>query len=99
MNWRIRSNRLKPAWVSPMKTEMGGNMTAQIIDEFLVLGKFRLLALDHDIDEGSYSKYRIAGVDYEPVLLNMRPSTGTNPMNYIAIKTTKSFKDEIVELI
>lgn len=74
-------------------------MSAHVVDEVLVLGKFRLLVLDRDVLEGTYSKYRIGKSEYTPVVLNARPSTGTNPQNYIAIKTTESFLGATVELM
>ncbi len=74
-------------------------MSYIVVDEWVLLGKYRLLQLDRDIECKAHAKYLINGTMYEPEYLHMRPLTRTEPLNYIAIKTTESFLGASVELI
>lgn len=74
-------------------------MPYTVVDEWVLLGKHRLLQLDRDIECKAYAKYLINGEIYEPEYLHIRPLTGTVSLNYIAIKTTESFLGASVEFV
>lgn len=72
-------------------------MTAQIIDEFLVLEKYRVMVLDQNVSSLPHAHYRINGETFDPIVLHSKRST--IPRNYIAVKGTNSFKGSTVEFI
>ena len=74
-------------------------MPYTVVDEWVLLGKYRLLQLDRDIECKAYAKHLINGEIYEPEYLHIHPLTGTVPLNYIAIKTTESFLGASVEFV
>ena len=74
-------------------------MPYTVVDEWVLLGKYRVLQLDRDIECKAHAKYLINGTVYEPEHLHIRPLTGTVPLNYIAIKTTESFLGASVEFV
>ena len=71
-------------------------MKANIVDEFLVLNKYRVMVLDKKVRRRNYGSYRIGGKLFEPVPLH---GTASIPRNYIAVKGTASFKGAAVELM
>ena len=74
-------------------------MTAQVLDEFLVLEKYRVMVLDQDIPGGRWAQYPINGEVFDPVRIHVQTQSDTIPLNYIAIRGTNSFKGSIVEFI
>lgn len=72
-------------------------MTAQIVDEFLVLEKYRVMVLDQNVSSLPHAHYRINGETFDPIMLHSKRST--IPRNYIAIKATDSFQGSSVEFI
>ena len=74
-------------------------MTAYVVDEFLVLEKYRVMVLDRDVEMAPHDHYRINGKLFDPVMLHIHKRDMTIPMNYIAIKTTASFKGSAVEFV
>lgn len=74
-------------------------MTAQVVDEFLVLEKYRVMVLDQDIQCEPQARYRINGEVFNPVRIHVQTHTDTIPLNYIAVRGTNSFKGSTVEFI
>lgn len=74
-------------------------MTAQVIDEFLVLDKYRVMVLDREIRCNPHEHYRINGIIFDPVKIHVQTHTDTIPLNYIAIKSKSSFKGSSVEIV
>ena len=72
-------------------------MSAHVIDEFLVLGKYRVMALDQDVHNRFHVCYFIDGRAYPPVHLRGKQAVQI-PGNFIAIKTTRSFQGAPVEI-
>lgn len=72
-------------------------MPYRVVDEWVLLEKYRVLRLDRDIECKAHAKCLINGKVYELKHLHIRPLTGTVPLNYIAIKTTESFLGASVE--
>lgn len=68
-------------------------MPYKVIDEWFLLGRYRVLKLDRAIS-GSGACYRINGKIYEP---KMRSDASL--CNFIAIKTPESFLGAAVEFI
>ncbi len=74
-------------------------MSAHVIDDFQVLGRYRVMVLDRDVCGESHASYRINGQTYHPIALHQRRNTNDIPLNYIAIRSTESFKGASVEII
>lgn len=74
-------------------------MTAQVVDEFLVLEKYRVMVLDQDIPGGCWVHYQINGEVFDPVRIHVQTQSDTIPLNYIAVRGTNSFKGSTVEFI
>lgn len=74
-------------------------MTAQVVDEFLVLEKYRVMVLDHDIPGGHWARYQINGEVFDPVRIHVQTHADTIPLNYIAVRGTNSFKGSTVKFI
>ena len=74
-------------------------MKANIVDEFLVLNKYRVMVLDKKVRRTNYDSYRIGGKLFEPVPLHGSRLQDPIPRNYIAVKGTASFKGAAVELM
>lgn len=74
-------------------------MTAQVLDEFQVLGKYRVCVLDAPACLDPHAFYRINGEVYEPVPIHSRKAGDTMPRNYIAFRSTKVFKGATVEFL
>ncbi len=74
-------------------------MKAHIVDEFLVLNKYRVMVLDKNVRRKQYGQYRICGQLFEPVPLHTPRRKDSIPKNYIAVKGTASFKGAAVELV
>ena len=74
-------------------------MTAQVVDEFLVLEKYRVMVLDQDIPGGRWAHYQINGEVFDPVRIHVQTQADSIPLNYIAVKGTDSFKGSTVEFI
>lgn len=74
-------------------------MTAHVVDEFLVLEKYRVMVLDQDINCKPHARYRIGGKLFDPIRIHVQTRNDTIPLNYIAIKATESFKGSSVEFI
>ena len=74
-------------------------MRAQILDEFLVLGKYRVCVLDQQACLKPHTRYRIGERVYEPVCIHSGSADDTMPRNYIAIRTTESFRGNTVEFL
>ena len=47
-------------------------MTAQVVDEFLVLEKYRVMVLDQDIPGGRWAHYQINGEVFDPVRIHVQ---------------------------
>lgn len=62
-----------------------------IVNEWRV-GRYAVLELDQDLPMECYRKYRIGGVDYDPVPVYDLPRT-------IAVEAAGSFKGKTVEFI
>ena len=73
-------------------------MRAHIIDEFLVLNKYRVMVLDKNIRRRRHGQYRIGGRSFEPVPLHSSGRRDPIPGNYIAVKGTASFLGAAVEV-
>ena len=73
-------------------------MTARIMDDFQVLQRYRVMVLDRDAGQQS-SRYRINGTVYDSVPIHSRSGSDTMPRNYIAIRSTGSFKGAAVEFL
>ena len=63
----------------------------KVIGEWII-GKYTVLELDQDPPMRHYRKYRIDGVDYDPVPVYDLPG-------HIAVETQGSFKEKIVEFV
>ena len=63
----------------------GKKEPARVVDEFLVLGRYRVMVLDREASENA--SYRINGETFQPVRLGRSGVPG----NYIAVKSTASF--------
>ncbi len=74
-------------------------MSAYVIDDFQILGRYRVMVLDRDVCSEAHAGYRINGQIYSPIALHQSPTTNEIPLNYIAIRTTESFKGASVEMI
>lgn len=74
-------------------------MRAQIMDDFQVLQRYRVMVLDRDACLEPPSRYKINGALYDPVCIHSRKAGDTMPRNYIAIRSTESFKGAAVEFI
>lgn len=74
-------------------------MTAQVVDEFLVLEKYRVMVLDRDVQCKPNARYQINGEILDPIRIHVQTHTDTIPMNYIAVKGTKSFKGSTIEFV
>ena len=74
-------------------------MTAHVVDEFLVLEKYRVMVLDRDVEITPHDHYQINGKLYDAVMLHIHKRDMTIPMNYIAIKATESLKGFAVEFV
>lgn len=74
-------------------------MTAQIMDDFQVLQRYRVMVLDRDITPEPPAGYRINGQLFEPVPIHSQKSGDTMPRNYIAIRSTDAFKGSCVEFL
>ena len=72
---------------------------AHVVDEFIVLERYRVMVLDRDARETPNVHYRINGVLFEPVKLHKDTEKDSIPPNYIAVKTTRSFKGAAVEFV
>ena len=73
-------------------------MTATIMDEFQVLKRYHALVLDREAAVEA-AGYRINGVLFDPVPIHSRKESDTMPRNFIAIRSTDSFKGAAVEFI
>lgn len=65
---------------------------AQVIGEFQVLGRYHVMILDQEAPQG---RYRINGRTFEPVELGRVGIPG----NYIAVRSTESFRGAMVEFV
>lgn len=74
-------------------------MTAHVVDEFLVLEKYRVMVLDRDVQCNLQAHYRINGKLFDPIKIYGQAKTDTIPLNYIAVKGTSSFKGSTVEFV
>ena len=74
-------------------------MQAQIMDDFQVLQRYRVMVLDREACLEPPARYRINGEVYDPVCIHSKSRTDTMPRNYIAVRSTKSFKGAAVEFI
>jgi len=74
-------------------------MTAQVMDDFQVLQRYRVMVLDRDICPDTPAYYRINGEIFDPVRIHSRKDGDTMPRNYIAIRSTNSFKGSSVEFV
>ena len=74
-------------------------MTAQVMDDFQVLQRYRVMVLDRDAWPESSTRYRINGEVYDPVCIHTRKANDTMPRNYIAIRSTQAFKGATVEFL
>lgn len=74
-------------------------MTAQIMDDFQVLEKYRVMVLDRDACFEPPTRYRINGEVYDPVCIHSQKENDTMPRNYIAIRSTQVFKGAAVEFV
>ena len=74
-------------------------MTARIMDDFQVLQRYRVMVLDRDACMEESSRYRINGTVYDSVPIHSRSGSDTMPRNYIAIRSTASFKGAAVEFL
>ena len=74
-------------------------MKARIVDEFLVLNKYRVMVLDKKVRRKNYGQYRIGGQFFDPVPLHGSRLQDPIPKNYIAVKGTASFIGAAVELV
>lgn len=74
-------------------------MTAQVVDDFQVLRRYRVMILDRDACPEGSARYKINGQVYDPVRIHSRKSDDTMPKNYIAIRSTQVFKGAAVEFI
>lgn len=78
----------------------GGNlMTARIMEDFQVLQRYRVMVLDRDACLEASARYRINGAVYEPVRIHTQKASDTMPKNYIAVRSTESFKGASVEFV
>ncbi len=71
-------------------------MVAQVIDEFLVFDRYRVMVLDKDVLSPSCDQFKINGQLYRSVALH--GGAAAIPFNYIAVKSTQSFQSATVEL-
>lgn len=69
---------------------------AHVIEEFQVLGRYHVMILDQDAPQG---RYRINGRTFEPVELHTGVSPAAIPRNYIAVRSTESFRGAAVEFV
>lgn len=74
-------------------------MTAQVVDEFLVLDKYRVMVLDQEIRCKPNEHYRINGETFAPVRIHVQTHSDSIPLNYIAVKSKSSFKGSNVEIV
>ena len=74
-------------------------MTAQIMDDFQVLQRYCVMVLDREVCPEPPVRYRINGHIFDPVRIHSRSSSDTMPKNYIAIRSTDSFKGAAVEFV
>lgn len=74
-------------------------MPYEVIEEWLVLEKYRVLKLSRDLTCKGNAKYLINGIVYEPVHVHYKTISGIVPLNLIAIKTTESFLGATVEFV
>lgn len=74
-------------------------MTAQVVDEFLVLERYRVMVLDRDIQGKPHVRYRINGEVFDPIKIHAQTHADTIPLNYIAVRGTNSFRGSRVEFI
>lgn len=74
-------------------------MTAHVVDEFLVLERYRVMVLDRDVQCKPQAHYRINGMLFDPIKIHEQSKTDTIPLNYIAVKDTGSFKGSTVEFV
>ena len=73
-------------------------MKAHIVDEFLVLNKYRVMVLDKKVRRKKSGHYRIDGQLFDPVPLHGTRQADPIPKNYIAVKGTASFLGAAVEV-
>ena len=74
-------------------------MSYKVIDEWLLLEKYRVLKLNQDLTCKGNAKYLINGIVYEPVPVHYKTVSGIVPLNLIAIKSTESFLGTAVEFV
>lgn len=74
-------------------------LTYKVVEEYLVLERYRVLKLNHDLTCKGTAKYLINGTVYEPERVHYKTTSGIVPLNLIAIKTTKSFLGATVEFV
>ena len=67
--------------------------TARVVDEFLVLGRYRVMVLDREVEKNR--RCRINGETFEPMHLG---KSGV-PGNYVALRTTDSFAGAAVQFV
>ena len=73
------------------------SLTYKVIEEYLVLERYRVLKLNHDLTCRGTAKYLINGTVYEPERVHYKTTSGIVPLNLIAIKTTESFLGATIE--
>ena len=74
-------------------------MTAQVMDDFQVLQRYRVMVLDREAGLEDADYYRIDGEVYAPVRIHSHKAGDTMPRNYIAIRSTRNLKGATVEFI
>ena len=75
------------------------SLTYKVIEEYLVLERYRVLKLNHDLTCRGTAKYLINGTVYEPERVHYKTTSGIVPLNLIAIKTTESFLGATIEFV
>lgn len=74
-------------------------MIAKVVDEFQVLGRYKVMVLDREVCSEPPAHYRIGGQLFDPIRLHRRSVSDTIPLNYIAVRSTGSFKGLAVEAV
>ena len=75
------------------------SLTYKVIEEYLVLERYRVLKLNHDLTCRGTAKYLINGTVYEPERVHYKTTSGIVPLNLIAIKTPESFLGATIEFV
>ena len=72
---------------------------AHVVDEFIVLERYRVMILDRDASGYPDARYLINGILFDPVKLHKQAEKDPIPHNYIAVRSTSSFRGAAVEFI